>query len=71
MSVTQVSFGQFLEPFFDQALTRYGIEFGDQYPNLAVYTPQAAGLWGYEIEGGLNLRLFRCLTDKEEVIPGP
>jgi hypothetical protein len=69
---TQVSFGQFLEPLFKQAHSRDGIEFSDQYPNLAVYTPQAVGLWGYEIVGGFSLRLFRWLTNiPEQVIRGP
>jgi hypothetical protein len=69
---TQVSFGQFLEPLFKQAHSRYGIEFSDQYPNLAVYTPQAVGLWGYEVVGGFSLRLFRWLTKiPEQVIRGP
>ena len=69
---TQVSFGQFLESLFKQAYSRYGIEFSDQYPNLAVYTPQAVGLWGYEIVGGFSVRLFRWLTNiPEQVISGP
>jgi hypothetical protein len=69
---TQVSFGQFLEPLFEQARSRYGIEFADQYPNVAVYTPQAVGLWGYEIVGAFSVRLFRWVTDTpEQVIRGP
>jgi hypothetical protein len=70
---TQVTFGQFLGKFFDQARERYGIEFGDQYPNVAVYTPQARGLWGFEIVGGFSVRLFRWLRHDlpEIVISGP
>ena len=69
---TQVSFGRFLEPLFEQARSRYGIEFADQYPIVAIYTLQAVGLWGYEIVGAFSLRLFRWLTNiPEQVIRGP
>jgi len=48
------------------------IDFEDQYSNLAVYTPQAVGLWGYEIVGAFSVRLFRWLTDiPDQVICGP
>jgi hypothetical protein len=70
---TQVSHGDFLSGLFEEARSRFGIEFADQYPNLAVYTPQAKGLWGHEVVGGMAVRFFRWLDhDKPEiVVEGP
>jgi len=70
---TQVGFGEFLEPFLDEASLRYGVEFGDQYPNPAVYTMGARGAWGYEIMAGFSLRLFRWLRQdiSDVTIAGP
>src|ERR1051326_7161868 len=66
---TQVSHGDFLSGLFEEARSRFGIEFADQYPNLAVYTPQAKGLWGHEVVGGMAVRFFRWLDhDKPEIV---
>src|SRR6266700_4074968 len=69
----QVSHGDFLGGFLEEARSRFGSEFADQYTNLAVYTPQAKGLWGHEVVGGMSVRFFRWLDHEkpEIVVEGP
>ncbi|MGH9875273.1 MAG: hypothetical protein ACRD9S_22690 [Pyrinomonadaceae bacterium] len=70
---TEVGFGTFVRRYLDQAKERYGIEFGDKYPNPAVYTIDAKGAWAYEIFGGFSVRVFRWRRCDlpEVIISGP